>query len=330
MSNKKELIVKAFSEMDLDMLELLFNDGKAYHNADKPTVLKKLGELFETFRKTGDTLLIPHCGKCTADNCPNIGKNGYAFTGNVSGNHVDFVLDELDDDWDDFCYCGYFKTDKYVPLNSPVEFNIYLDEEETFKPSVNYLILAQQCERAIAELSDRECPWLEKAEYSYWLEKHYELHTEVHVFAIALNQFRLFDDIYNELKKVARYLNFNESCEMAVNEYLVLNKDDEKKLLNWLTNYESLENQVGRFITFYLGTKNNGVLYFPLSARLSTINILTADYKNIITFKRYFDLHYWDLLEKYDTVRQEDKYKHPYYSNDNTSLQYHLKKRGMI
>src|ERR1035437_5490041 len=106
--NPKEAILKYFCEMDIEMLEMVLDDGRTYDGARKDVFLKRLNELFNKFKKNNDKYLIPHNGK-SIGSCGHNGISGYAFVGNNSRNYLELIFEINGTDVIDIASCGYFK-----------------------------------------------------------------------------------------------------------------------------------------------------------------------------------------------------------------------------
>ncbi len=333
MPSKTEALLKAFSEMNIDMLEFLIEDSKVYHDADKETILRKLGELFAEFKRDGDTALIPYAGKCISDDCTNKGCKGFSFSGNETKNHVDFIIEEIGEDLEDFCHCSSFKTDEPIEEGQYVFFDVYEDERADFKPSFQYLSNSQVCEKAINELLKEKINYVNKEDYSYWLKKYEEHYSKIGLPFTFYGKYKSFNDIYSRLKDVSQYSEHEKECEKAVRDYHLFVTEKEETLINWLLTYSTLEEKLGLMMIDYFEDDEEVKTGFVKLMRNHNLLIAVEDYKHALAFKNIFDEHYWPLLEKYSTITDEESCKLDTESEDYkgyTSLEYHLKKRGII
>lgn len=67
--SKFERTIESFEKMDLNMLEVLLDENKAYLNMIKDTFLKKIGDAFDKLKRKGDTVLVAHKGSCGSVEC---------------------------------------------------------------------------------------------------------------------------------------------------------------------------------------------------------------------------------------------------------------------
>lgn len=113
MTSKKELIIKAFSEMNISLLEVTLDDDKYYHNGlDKKSFIDKISDVFDKFKQAKDTVLIPHKGKCNRGNCSAKEKcTGFSFVGNVSNNGINLNFEEGEHTYINIRRCPDFKID---------------------------------------------------------------------------------------------------------------------------------------------------------------------------------------------------------------------------
>jgi hypothetical protein len=126
MVSTKELIIKAFSEMNISLLELTIDENKYYHNGlDKKSFIDKIGDVFDKFKKAKDTKLIPYTGKCLGGNCYAKSKCiGFSFVGNFSNNGINLNFEDGEDNYLNIQRCHNFKIDNksVKPIsNFPIE-----------------------------------------------------------------------------------------------------------------------------------------------------------------------------------------------------------------
>src|ERR1035437_8476380 len=102
---EKEACLYYMERMDIEMLDVILDDGRTYHNVDKGEFLKKLQDVFNDFKKAGDSALKIYKGGCSSNHCCMNLSVGYAFFGNNSGHYVDFIVDETDTAIIDIRFC---------------------------------------------------------------------------------------------------------------------------------------------------------------------------------------------------------------------------------
>lgn len=110
--SKEELIVKAISEMDIETLEILFENISNFD--EKEEFLVEIESEFEKFKENKDTQLIAYSGKCGGSFCGNLGSNGYSFTGNISNTFYNLVFEKENGKCKGICKCYSFKVNNKI------------------------------------------------------------------------------------------------------------------------------------------------------------------------------------------------------------------------
>ena len=155
-NRKKEAIIKAITEMDLESLNLILDENLTYQDASKEMFLNKLNEIFEELKKSNDTLQS-HSGKCGSKDCSNHDKNGVLFCGRNSGKHFNLIIEEDENEnVNDLYYCNVFKCnfeDKANKRGKSLEIYVYEDEKVNFRPSSHYNYINTTSLKAISDLS---------------------------------------------------------------------------------------------------------------------------------------------------------------------------------
>lgn len=334
MPTNKEILFSSFCEMNISMLDLFVKEGKNEDDLSKEKAIEKLEELFAKYRKRGDTALIPHKGSCASDTCEHKGCSGYRFVGNVSKCHTPFVVIETETDWDDFFICHDFKSEEIQEeLDEELIVLSYEDEKKNFVPTPGYTIKSRQCENALNELLKKEINYYSKRDYQYWLQQYMTLYDSLGTRSVDYKFFQLFSFTYFKIKYLAGYLTRDTEAAIALREFNRFNKVSEPDLLEWLVKYEELGTDHLCFILMDCNASEVEKIegYFPAD-RDKRIMLLLSDYKNMIDFKEAFDEYYWSMLEKYQTISEEEHQKLDIESveyKNHASLKYHLRKRGM-
>ncbi len=107
-ASRNKLIVKAISEMDIELLETLVENQ--LRNDKKKEFIEKIKLKFNKFIENNDTHLIAHSGSCNAYHC-NIGASGYTFIGNNSNTYCNIIFENENGVCTDICLCLKFKVD---------------------------------------------------------------------------------------------------------------------------------------------------------------------------------------------------------------------------
>src|ERR1039458_4600241 len=127
---EKEAFLYYMERMDIEMLDLILDDGITYYGVRKEVFLEKLGAAFVEFKKSNDSSLRTYKGKCGSDSCPNKGIKGCIFVGNSSRNHLELLIEESGTHIIDLSRCPSFEREKIdVELGKKISF--YIDRKST-------------------------------------------------------------------------------------------------------------------------------------------------------------------------------------------------------
>jgi hypothetical protein len=332
--NKKQLIVSAIEKMDINMLEVLLVDTTTYQHATKETFLSRLDAIFKSFRNVGDTLLIAYSGICCSEDCPNKNSDGYTFIGNNSHSYTSFIFEESENEIIDIRSCSSLKPhQENVEKKNNFYLEIYRDEEAAFSPSPKLAINLQKFKNAFDEIMKPGEVYLTKEEYTYWLQKHEELFGMFQLppmlYKPAVNFYRL----YSCLKSFLAYTAFEQESLKASEAYFNMNTENENEILAWLVKYEALGNNLSLLLVDYFDESIETLGSFNFETEGCNFNVDVDDIKSTFFFKLKFDEHYWSLLEKYDTLTDEEQSELKEGTEEfekQSSLTYHLKKRGIL
>ena len=108
LNTQADAVIYFFQRLDVDMVSDILEDNRTYQDFEKPLFVHKLGNTFAEFIKTGDTFLQCHSGFCNSKLC-NYKCNGFSFTGNLSGNYLDMIIEIKDGIVQDMYECSEFK-----------------------------------------------------------------------------------------------------------------------------------------------------------------------------------------------------------------------------
>lgn len=110
-NSNKQSVVSAFSRMDTKMLRQFFSDQYKYsslYNKDQLVdILEE--EVFENFKKNGDTYLIPYEGSCEGNCFKNLNCKGITFVGNFSKDVINIIFEEARFEYIDVFSCSNFE-----------------------------------------------------------------------------------------------------------------------------------------------------------------------------------------------------------------------------
>ncbi len=201
--NNKETILKYFSQMDIDMLEVVIDDSTIYYGVKQDVFLRKVNGVFEEFKKFGDSELEIHNGECGLKSC-NFGNKGYCFMGNHSRRYINLIFLESGNEVTDIRTCSEFITDVPEVISMGGLSLIFgIDEKVEFYASHWYLTILEACNRALKELPLDDSLNLPKENYLLWLKKYKHIYEEMEMPFDYYKGFEEFKTRYYKIQTLA-------------------------------------------------------------------------------------------------------------------------------
>lgn len=329
---KKDLIVNSFQKMDLDMLEVLLDNTRTYQEATKEVFLKKIGEVFQKMKSSGDTELKAYAGVCDGEMCGHEAGKGYSFMGNKSGKHLNLIFEETETDFTNIYHCWFLKTSENPEGDSAdsIRISFSLDERADFEPGIDFSIKNQNAQKAIEDLMQYKGQIIDQSIIKNWLEKFRQLRDTFDFHAINYSKPGEFYTLFIYFKRLSEYVSNDAFAKIAANEFPASGSLNEPELLKWLVNHEQLGrklvNYISEDIDFEQVQKDN---FFEVGE----LKIGTDGLINSIRFKCLFDKYYWDRIEKYIVPLDEgfdDREDNMEHLDEFLSLSYRLKELGIL
>ena len=330
-------LIKAITSMDTNALEMILEDGVTYQDTSKEIFLQKLNDIFQLFHQNGDNELIAIKGKCHSKICENKNKKGVSFIGNVSGLYIDLIIENEEGAVKDIYECKDFCKNENTSFKQTrkLSLNIFVYEKKTFKPINNYNNIDKETIEATNKLKQYNNTEITKEQIIKWVDDHEELYNSMNWMTwnnLPYKDQSYFNQVYIDIYKVYEFLFLEDETLLALYEYRTLEIENELPLLQWLAKFEYL---------FDLLTFLHPDVVSEESMK-SGIIILHNDYttffktdllKNCIELHEIFDTHYYNKLKKYNTLSEKEQENIIPFDDDyeqNSSLKYHLQKRGII
>jgi len=332
--SKKELIIKAFSTMDISLLEVLLEDYKTYQDAPKDVFIQKLTILFKQFKEEKNTILVPYEGKCNGKGCDNKGCGGYSFIGNVSQSYIDLIFEETENNYKDICTCHGFKNkEKNITKISRLSIDVKIDEKAHFSPSPAEAIIHQDCIAAYNKIVKSKQQLLTNKFLISWLKTNRNLYDQISE-DIDYSWFPHqsvdnFKALFVVIDNTIQLLDFEIAVFEAIEDYNKLDIAIEPVLLKWLVTYEELYNKVKNLIY----SVNSEITNSEFDPELrKALKYVALNCKITKRFKKTYKKFYYPMLEKYQIrevgVSIEMNPNSEEYINF-LSLKYNLEKSGI-
>ena len=330
----KSRLINAISEMNSKALELILEDNVSYQDTTKTIFLEKLNEVFQEFKKEDDKLMA-YQGKCNSNECSNNIKKGISFIGNKSGRYINFIIEEEKEGAvKDIYTCSVFCTDVNIidENKRQLSITVYKDEKVNFTPTSSYNYINNKSITAIHEIkqfSDRE---ILKEEIITWIKEYEELYNSFTWTNKFYKYHYSFYWLYYHINEIYKFLIIENEAKIAIDEFKSIDLNNELDLLKWLVKYEHLYYELillcANIVTEESLQTGNSLLHEEYTVYFKT-NIL----QNCIELQELIDKHYYEKLNKYNTLSQEEQENQIPFDDDyenTSSLKYHLEKRGII
>ena len=327
-------LINAISEMDCKAIELILEDNVSYQDTTKSIFLQKLKEVFTDFQKE-DNKLIPYEGKCISDKCTNKNKKGIAFVGNKSGRYINFIIEQNEDSTvKDIYTCSVFCTNENVidENKRKLDISVYNDEKVNFTPSSTYNYLKNKSITALNEIKQHNDCEISKEQIITWIKSYEELYNSMNWINNFYKHHYSFYWLYYHINEIYKFLIIENEAKIAINEFKYINLDNEIDLLKWLVKYEHLYYELillcANIVTEESLQTGNSLLHKDYTVYFKT-NIL----QNCIDLQELLEKHYYEKLNKYNTLSQEEQENQMPFDDDYedaSSLKYHLQIRGII
>lgn len=234
--NKKHLIIKAFEELDAEMLDVLLNDEMSYQDVPKQTFVDALKKYFSEIKKYEDTKIDFKAYKGQCDLCQK-GKTGYSFVNSEGQCYMSLVFEEDENDFKDIYNCSCFVNDNIEIENTWLGITFYEEDTTNFTHTNETFLEEKECILGVKEIENEiiNNGILESEFYLVWHKKY------SHFDSIK----RLFDKKrYKYTLEISRYLssvnyvvsqyNENTSAKKFFDEFTSFQLINEDIIKDWL------------------------------------------------------------------------------------------------
>lgn len=330
----REGLIKAISEMDSGALALILDDQVSYQETTKAIFLSRLNEIFKQFRET-DTNLIAYEGKCTSTECSINKVAGVSFVGNNSGNYLNLIIEQNENgSIKDIYNCLDFCTNENAinEYDIQLRLTVYNDEKVDFKPTKHYTFLNNNSINAINELKRFNNKKISKEQIINWIEENKLLNNSIDWSGMSYKNIDYFHSCYYDIDALSKFIIIEEESLLALQEFKTINTDEELMLLKWLIKFEHL-NYEFRILHLFLLPEESIKTGRVILHNDFIVFLDTGAFNSFIDLQKIIDKHYREKLNKYNTLTKGVQVNELPFDNDyenNSSLKYHLEKRGII
>src|SRR5690554_6123443 len=305
---KKETIIKAITEMDIDLLDVVLDNDIAYMEVSKSLFIKTLSNKFKRLKKQGVTKFAK-ISKGTCNKCYK-GCNGYTFL-TKNNDYLDLLFKEENNEVVDLFRCSDFKNEGKLIKKNCVYFRFKKDESKNYNPSSHIASLQKQVEVAVKEFEKYENKITDVEEFVFWFKDNKNLHNSVKDLHWDYNFVWSFLSIYVTIENFNELVKNHNSANKAVAEF---DNSSEKSIIDWLIKYEKSNL---RFSSGYEKTETwektnlilfkNGETFFETGGEIKLYNNVLVDIKECkesIEFSDLFSKHYWEFERKYAPTKE--------------------------
>ena len=307
MSNKS-LILKSITEMNIDLLDTILDNDKAYMEVSKDLFIKTLSEKFENLKKQGITKFEKVskgiCNKCYK------GCNGYTFL-TKNKDYLDLLFKEENNEIVDLFRCSDFKNEENLIKKNCIYFRFKKDESKNYNPTSHIALIQKQVEVAVKEFEKFENKITVVEEFVFWFKDKKKLHNSVKDLHWDYNFVWSFLSIYVTIENFNELVKNLNSANKALAEF---DNSNEKSIIDWLIKYEKSNL---RFSSGYEKTENwektnlilfkNGETFFETGGEIKLFNNVLVDIKECkesIEFSDLFSKNYWEFEKKYAPTKE--------------------------
>jgi hypothetical protein len=293
--------------MDTKKLSLFLDENTNYDKSSNKIFIDKLLNLSSYHNFFGDTKLMYLPGSNGIDEFVNEHCNRFTFVNNDSTRHITVIFEE-----NEVRVTGAYESwnSKGYSLDSTYFKRFYLtkqsDQINAFDFSIDYLLKVEKCNAAINEISSEETNYLHKADYVDWINKYEHLKDEQYGFLFyPFLQLENFNYLFFILSQYKFYVELNDDCIKANQEYIVTDISNEDELLKWLIKFEKLGNSLDAIKETPLNIEDNEEEFetgFVTVHDKLNIKIAVGDFKKILKFFDNFFTPYFNMCEKYGEV----------------------------
>ena len=305
---KKQNIIEAITEMNIDLLNVVLDNDKAYMEVSKDLFIKTLSNKFEILKKQGITKFEQvskgSCNKCYK------GCNGYTFL-TKNNDYLDLLFKEENNEIIDLFRCSAFKNKETLIKKKCIYFRFKKDESKNYNPSPHISFLQKQVKIAVKEFEKFENKITDIEEFISWFKDNKKLYNSVKNFDWDYNFVWPFLSIYVTIKNFNELVNNHNSSKQALSEF---DNSNEKSIIDWLIKYENSRIGVSGG---YEKTENwqktnlilfkNGETFFETGGEVKLYKNILIDvknYKETVEFTDLYNKYFWEYENKYMPTKE--------------------------
>jgi hypothetical protein len=294
-THKIEQVIQAIKNFEIKQLYELLDDNISYMNVTKSLFLKTLKKKFKSAYKDDcysfDDVYFGICGSC------NKGCEGMTFL-SESGYYLDLYIESKDGKKiDDIYICNDLTNFTNLHKINDLGFSFCKDEEVTFEPSKEYLIIKQQCSLLLSEIASFKDKIKLEDLLEWYSGFNYTRGVIDQLEPLECFDYKLYNKVFNLTCRIDRITNIHSKSEQATEA---------------LINYQLATSEREKLIWFFENHQNHyGTIYFkfPKNWKVNSCVIYKANnveliiditgYEYVMDYFIKIDEFYDELMEKY-------------------------------
>lgn len=237
MNSKKQQILNAFANFDIDMLEILLDEKYTYMDTTKDIFIAELrkssAEILQDTSITKD--FKPYKGICTG--CK-FDATGYTFINSQKISSFEMVFSEDENDFTDIYQCNKFKCYSMSKKRSCADIEINEDDKVDYVPTPKDLRHEKAAVKAVAIFKEQvqNEVVLKASFYSAWYKENFTLSNIEKIF--TGKSYRYKEEVSDYLSKITtvdNFYNHNATCKKLYEEFVDYSVTDEEHIIEWMT-----------------------------------------------------------------------------------------------
>ena len=300
--NKKETTINAIKEMDINLLDIIF-DNNVYMGVPKDLFINKLNSEFEYLKKQGinsfDKVVENECYTCDDKLNKYVKQNGYTFL-SKDYHHLGLAIIEKNNEIINIITCDSNLVNEKFDIKKKIFLTFKKDEMVDYNPSSNLLVQQKQINVAIKEFKKFENNITDINTFIKWRYNYRELFESVRYKIREYSFVEPFILIYNSVGNINDLIKYHNFAQKAMQEYNKINFKNENEVIEWLIKYENNELYIFfGFIVTENWKKTNFILFNNIKSDFENIIIDVKEYKESVDFANNYSDLYYDYLDKY-------------------------------
>lgn len=305
---KKETIIKAITEMDISLLDVILDDDRAYMDVSKKLFLETLSSKFNTLKRYGTNKFeVVRKGSCVSTHKGCNGCKGYTFL-TRDNNYLDLIFKENNNEIEDLFLCSELVNEEKLQKDNNIYFSFREDEKVKYDSTVNLVDEQKTIRKAEQDFEKFENTITDIEVIMSWYYKYEAFNKSLTIYdRLNYDFIKSFTSIFNTVDDLHVVIEYNTMASLAMVEFEKLDKENEIRIIDWLIKfennelyenycYEVIDNQETLYLIKLLDSK--------FTEKHKNVIIDVKSYKESIVFYKTYKNLYDIYLEKYHPTKE--------------------------